>query len=64
MGWSHLFQYDNVSESLGYNTRFFWEFQPGKKFYAVLRQNYGDENHLWDLRRSEFSIKLASTFRF
>ena len=64
MGWSHLIQYDNISESIGYNTRFFWEFQSGKKFYAVLRQNYGDEYHLWELRESEFSIKALTTFRF
>ena len=64
MGWSHLIQYDNISESIGYNTRFFWEFQPGKKFYAVLRQNYGDETNLLELRESEFSIKAITTFRF
>ena len=64
MGWSHLVQYDNVSESLGYNTRFFWEFQPGKKFYTVLRQNYGDENQLFELIESEFAIKAVTSFRF
>ena len=64
MGWSHLIQYDNISESIGYNTRFFWEFQPGKKFYAVLRQNYGDEASLLELRESEFSIKAITTLRF
>ena len=64
MGWSHLIQYDDVSESIGYNTRFFWEFKPGKKFYAVIRQNYGDEDHLFSLRESEFAIKALTTFRF
>ena len=64
MGWSHLIQYDNVSESIGYNTRFFWEFKPGKKFYTVIRQNYGDEDHLFSLRESEFAIKALTTFRF
>ena len=64
MGWSHLIQYDDISESIGYNTRFFWEFKPGKKFYAVIRQNYGDEDHLFSLRESEFTIKALTTFRF
>ena len=64
MGWSHLIQYDNVSESIGYNTRFFWEFKPGKKFYVVIRQNYGDEDHLFSLRESEFAIKALTPFRF
>jgi len=64
MGWSHLIQYDNVSESIGYNTRFFWEFQPGKKFYIVVRQNYGDEDRLFSLRESEFAVKAITTFRF
>ena len=64
MGWSHLIQYDDISESIGYNTRFFWEFKPGKKFYAVIRQNYGDEDHLFSLRESEFTVKALTTFRF
>ena len=69
MGWSHLVQHDNISDSIGYSTRFFWEFQPGKKAYIVLRQNYGDEDDgtsLRDLfvRETEFSIKAQTTFRF
>jgi len=69
MGWSHLVQHDNISDSIGYSTRFFWEFQPGKKAYIVLRQNYGDEDEgtsLRDLyvRETEFSIKAQTTFRF
>ena len=69
MGWSHLVQHDNISDSVGYSTRFFWEFQPGKKAYVVLRQNYGDEDDgssLRDLyiRNSEFSVKAQTTFRF
>ena len=69
MGWSHLVQHDNISDSIGYSTRFFWEFQPGKKAYIVLRQNYGDEDDgssLRDLfiRETEFSVKAQTTFRF
>ena len=69
MGWSHLVQHDNISDSVGYSTRFFWEFQPGKKAYVVFRQNYGDEDDgssLRDLyvRNSELSIKAQTTFRF
>ena len=69
MGWSHLVQHDNISDSIGYSTRFFWEFQPGKKAYVVFRQNYGDEDDgssLRDLyvRNSELSIKAQTTFRF
>ena len=64
MGWSHFIQYDDISESIGYSTRFFWEFKPGKKFLAVIRQNYGDEDHLFSLRQSEFAIKALTTLRF
>ena len=63
MGWSHLVQYDSVSESIGYNTRYFWEFQPGKKFHVVLRQNYGDDDRLFSLRESEFVLKAVATIR-
>ena len=69
MGWSHLFQHDNISDSMGYNTRFFWEFKPGKKAYIVLRQNYGDEDDGTSLRdlyvkETEFTLKAQTTFRF
>jgi hypothetical protein len=54
---------------MGYNTRFFWEFKPGKKAYIVLRQNYGDEDDGTSLRdlyvkETEFTLKAQTTFRF
>lgn len=64
MGWSHLLQYDSITKSTGYHTRYFWEFQPGKKFHVVLRQNYGDDDHLFSLRESEFVLKTLASFRF
>ena len=64
MGWSHLVQYDSITKSVGYHTRYFWEFQPGKKFHVVLRQNYGEDDHLFSLRESEFVLKTLATFRF
>ncbi len=64
MGWSHLVQYDSISESIGYHTRYFWEFEPGKKFHIVLRQNYGDDDRLLALQESEFVLKTVTTFRF
>ena len=63
MGWSHLVQYDSVSKSIGYNTRYYWEFQPGKKVHLVLRQNYGDDDRLFSLRESEFVLKAVAAFR-
>ena len=64
--WSHLIQYDSISDSIGYNGRIEWEFRPGSTAYLVFNQAY--------LRRpfdrffvpgdAEVTFKLGLTLRF
>ena len=62
--WSNLVQYDNVSDSMGINSRLIWEYRPGKKVFLVLNQSYLDERSGFVLKQNDTSIKLSSIFRF
>ncbi len=64
--WVNLVQYDNLSESVGVNSRLRWNPRAGEDLYVVL-------NHQFDAlaafsgmhsRLSEFSVKYSRTFRF
>ena len=60
-----LTQYDNVSDTVGINSRFHWILRPGRDLFLVL-------NHGWAPaasgghapERTEFIAKLSYTFRF
>ncbi len=62
--WYNLVQYDNVSDSVGFNSRLFWEFRPGSRAYLVLNQGYDRDNGNLDLGMSELSMKVSMSFRF
>ncbi|MCZ6673176.1 MAG: DUF5916 domain-containing protein [Verrucomicrobia bacterium] len=62
--WSNLVQYDNVSDSMGINSRLIWEYRPGKRFFLVLNQSYLDERTGFVLKQMDTTIKFSSIFRF
>jgi hypothetical protein len=62
--WSNLVQYDTISETIGYNSRFSWEYQPGKTFDAVLSQLYWDGTTGFQRLDSELVAKLGMQLRF
>lgn len=62
--WFNLLQYDNVSDSVGFNSRIFWEFRPGARTYLVLNQGYARDDGNLDLGTSEVSVKVSMSFRF
>ena len=39
----NLIQYDDISNSIGVNSRLQWEYKPGAKMFFVLNQGYVDE---------------------
>ena len=61
---SNLVQYDNVSESMGVNSRLQWEYKPGSKFFIVVNQGYVDEKTGLMMRDFELVAKLGALFRF
>jgi hypothetical protein len=64
LSWFHLIQYDNVTDTLGYNGRVHWELRPGADVYIVLNQNI--DRHESRLRwiESELTVKVGVSFRF
>lgn len=62
--WSALGQYDNISESIGFNTRLRWTYAPGSDMYLVFNQGVDTSMDRWDYFRSELSAKVGATYRF
>jgi hypothetical protein len=62
--WYHLLQYDNVSDTVGYNSRVVWEFQPGARIFLVLNQGYDRQHSTLRLEESMLTVKLSASFRF
>ena len=66
MSWSTLVQYDNVTESLGVNTRFHWIPEAGREAFIVLNHNLQDAdlNNRFESDFADLAIKFNYTFRF
>jgi len=66
LSWTTLFQYDNVSEVLGFNSRLHWIPQAGREAFLVF--NYGmndlDKNNDFTATNADLSLKFNYTFRF
>jgi len=63
--WANLVQYDSLSDGIGFNSRFQWEYRPGSILNLVLSQDYGDQDgSALRLRGSEVVLKVRVTVRF
>ncbi|MCK4872722.1 MAG: carbohydrate binding family 9 domain-containing protein [Phycisphaerales bacterium] len=64
LSWSTYVQYDNVSESIGINSRVHWIIEPGNEVYFVINQALDRDNDSFELRETELTAKVGWTFRF
>ncbi len=64
LSWSHRVQWDSLSESLGYNSRVRWEFQPGSTAFLVLNQGITEKDDTLRLQESEGVIKVGANIWF
>jgi hypothetical protein len=66
--WVNLLQYDNVSRSIGVNSRLHWIPQAGREAFLVLNHNLRDDlltpSTDFHTSASEVSLKYSYTFRF
>ena len=64
--WVNLVQYDNLSESVGINSRLRWNPRAGEDLYVVWNHDFDALAAFSDMhsRQSEFSVKYSRTFRF
>jgi hypothetical protein len=66
LSWVNLFQWDNVSNLLGINSRFHWIPQAGRDIFLVLNHNMRDidENRTFRSESADLTLKASYTFRF
>lgn len=66
LSWINLIQYDNVSETVGINSRLHWMPQAGREAYLVLNHNIDDADRdgIYHSSFSELTLKYSYTFRF
>jgi hypothetical protein len=62
----NLIQYDNISESIGVNSRLHWVPQAGREGFVVLNHNLEDldRDNEFHSSFSEATVKFGYTFRF
>jgi Carbohydrate family 9 binding domain-like/Domain of unknown function (DUF5916) len=66
LSWVNLIQYDNVSETLGFNSRLDWIPEAGHEAFLIFNHNLADPNHDHHFvsTYSDVTVKLAYTWRF
>jgi len=66
LAWINLFQYDNVSEVFGLNSRLQWIPEAGREVFFVFNHNVQDpdKDNRFENTISDLSVKLNYTIRF
>ena len=66
LSWVTLMQYDNVSETIGVNSRIHWIPEAGREGFVVINHNLQDldRDNRFNSAFSETAIKFNYTFRF
>jgi hypothetical protein len=66
LSWVNLIQYDNISESLGFNSRLHWIPQAGREGYIVFNHNLSDADKNGSLvsTSADVAVKFNYTWRF
>jgi len=64
--WVNLIQYDNVTETIGLNSRLHWVPEAGRNIYLVLNHNWAERlaDNNFHSTTSELTLKADYTFRF
>ncbi|MFT4638234.1 MAG: hypothetical protein ACI8T1_001553 [Verrucomicrobiales bacterium] len=62
--WSHLVQYDSISDSMGFQSLLRWEYLPGSELFAVVNQSYLHEYRTWKTVDEELAVKVGANVRF
>ena len=64
ISWTNVLQYDNVAHSMGLNSIFRWEIEPGQEFFLVLNHGWDQENSRFHSRHKDVGATVRWTFRF
>jgi hypothetical protein len=66
LSWVNLIQYDNVSETVGINSRLHWIPEAGREAFIVLNHSLQDfdRNDSFHSTQADLTLKFSYTFRF
>ncbi|MCH7571662.1 MAG: carbohydrate binding family 9 domain-containing protein [Planctomycetes bacterium] len=64
ISWQSFIQFDNVSDTLGINSRFRWILEPGNELFFVINQSYDVIDSRPHSGFTEVTSKIGWTFRF
>jgi hypothetical protein len=64
LAWNSLIQYDNLSDTLGVNTRLRWIVRPGSDIFLELNRGFDVEDGRFQALSTEITSKVGWTFRF
>jgi hypothetical protein len=64
LSWIAIVQYDNVSDSMGVQSRIRWIVEEGREIFVVVNEGIDTRDGEFDLVRSEPLAKIGWTFRF
>ena len=64
LSWTTFAQFDNVSSSIGLNSRVRWIVRPGSELFVVLNQAIDREGSSYRVTGTEVTTKLGWTLRF
>ena len=64
ISWRTFAQYDNVSESLGINSRFRWILEDDRELFVVINQAFQVESYDFRSTVSELAVKITWSIRF
>ena len=64
ISWTNFIQWDNVSDSLGINSRLRWIIEPGSDLFLVVNQGFDTRGSRFDPNFTEVTTKVVWTFRF
>ena len=64
LSWNTVVQYDNVSNTLGVNSRLKWIVQPGSQIFLVFNYGFDAEDGRFRTLSTDITTKVVWTFRF
>ncbi len=64
VSWSNFFQYDNLSDQLGLNSRMWWIVEPGRELFFVVNQGWEAGGGDYAPVVTELTAKVGYTFRY
>jgi hypothetical protein len=64
LSWVNLVQYDNVSDTVGVNSRVHWIPEAGREVFLVLNHGLEEIDDEYHSAAADLTAKISYTFRF